>query len=123
MPVCPGITRSGARCTVVVKGSQTYCYQHDPAHAEERRRNAARAGRGGPSREIRELKDKLAALYADVLAGGADRADAAVCNQIINTRLRALALERDIRETQELAERVERLEHTEDQEGRRGWGA
>ena len=45
MPRCVGIKRDGAQCTTIVKPPQTHCYQHDPARAEERRRNASRAGK------------------------------------------------------------------------------
>jgi hypothetical protein len=49
---------------------------------------------------------------------------AAVANQLINTRLRAIEQERKIRETEELEARIEALERA--QESRRGgrqWGA
>jgi hypothetical protein len=52
MPACPGIKRDGTRCAVVVSGPNDYCYQHDPSRAAERRRNASRAARSRPSREI-----------------------------------------------------------------------
>ena len=107
---CIGSKPDGTPCERIVGASQEHCYAHDPARAEERKRNAARAGKATPNREVRELKDRLAALYDDVLSGRVDRGDAAVCNQIINTRLRALALERDIRETEELAGRISALE-------------
>jgi hypothetical protein len=47
---------------------------------------------------------------------------AAVANQIINTRLRAVEQERRIKETEELEERIEALERTQDREkGARKW--
>ena len=42
MPRCPAIKRDGGQCTTIVKPPQTYCYQHDPKRAEERKRNASR---------------------------------------------------------------------------------
>ena len=68
---CAGIKRDGGRCTVIVNGSQTtYCYQHDPKRAEERRRNASRAARSKPSRELVGIKQRLSDLANDVLGEG-----------------------------------------------------
>ena len=44
-------------------------------------------------------------------------------NQILNTRLRAIELERKIREQDELEERLATLEQTQEQKGDRRWGA
>jgi hypothetical protein len=54
-----------------------------------------------------------------------DRADAVVVNQILNTRLRALELERKIREQDELEERLAALEQSQDHRGgnNKRWGA
>ncbi len=46
MVKCNGITRDGGRCEGVAIPGSDYCYAHDPAKAEERRRNAQRAARG-----------------------------------------------------------------------------
>jgi flagellar motility protein MotE (MotC chaperone) len=113
MPACPGIKRDGTRCAVVVSGPNDYCYQHDPARAAERRRNASRAARSRPSREISAIKAQLQDLAQDVLSGDLETGRAAVVNQLLNTRLRALELERKIREVDELTERLERLEQKE----------
>jgi hypothetical protein len=111
MPQCDGIKRDGGRCTVVVGPSQTHCYQHDPARARERRRNASRGGRSkGGGSEIADLKAQLRTLAADVLSGDVGRSEAAVVNQILNTRARLIELERKIREQGELEERLEALE-------------
>ncbi len=118
MARCAGIKRDGGRCTTVVHPPQTHCYQHDPDRADERRRNASRAARGRPSREIVGLKAQLEDLVQDVLSGSLETGRAAVANQLINTRLRAIELARKIKETDELEERLEALER----EGER-WGA
>ena len=110
MPVCPGITRDGSRCTVIVGRSQTYCYQHDPNRADERRRAASRAGKSKPNREVQDVKRQLQALVDDVLEGRRARSIAAVCSQILNIKLRAIEIERKIKETEELEERLEALE-------------
>jgi hypothetical protein len=44
-------------------------------------------------------------------------------NQILNTRLRAIALERKICEQDELEERLATLEQAQEQKGARRWGA
>jgi len=49
---------------------------------------------------------------------------AAVANQLINTRLRAVELERKIKETDDLEARLEELERAaEEQKGGQRWGA
>jgi hypothetical protein len=45
-----------------------------------------------------------------VLEGRVDRAAAAVANQVANTRLRAIEVERRVREQDELEERLDELE-------------
>jgi hypothetical protein len=120
---CAGIKRDGGRCTAVVEASQEYCYAHDPARAEERRRNASRAARAKPGRELAGVKAQLEDLTRDVLAGSLETGRAAVANQLINTRLRAIEQERKNRETEDLEVRIEALERTQGQKGARKWGA
>ena len=107
-----------------------YCYGHRPDLEEERRRSASRAGkRGGrgrsraPIKEIADLKAQLEDLAEDVLEGRRDKGVAVVVNQILNTRLRAIELERKIKETEELEERLEALERTATGGTDRPWGA
>jgi hypothetical protein len=101
-----------------------HCYGHRPDLAEERQRNASkggkRGGRGRGSREIASVKNLLCDLADRVLDGEVETGRAAVANQLINTRLRALELERKIKETEELEERLEALERAA--EGQRGGG-
>jgi hypothetical protein len=59
--------------------------------------------------EIREIKALLRDLYAAVLEGRVDRAAAAVANQIANTQLRAIELERRNKEQDELEGRLDDL--------------
>src|SRR5215204_7202687 len=110
MPRCAGMKRDGGQCTTIVPPPQTYCYQHDPDRAEERRRNASRAARARHDPEIREIKRLLKDLYGGVLEGRVERAAAAVANQVANTRLRALEVERRIREQDELEGHLDELE-------------
>lgn len=110
MARCAGVKRDGGQCTTIVKPSQTYCYQHDPARAGERKRNASRAARTKPNRELQGIKDQLATMVDTVLTGTVATAPYAVAGQLINTRLRAVELERKIREQDEILARIEALE-------------
>ncbi len=122
MPRCAGIKRDGGRCTAIVEPPQTHCYQHDPDRADERRRNASRAARSRPSREIVGVKAQLQELTRDVLAGDLETGRAAVANQLINTRLRAIEQERKNKESDDLEARIEALERTHEREkGSRPW--
>ncbi len=121
MARCAGYKPDGIPCERIVKASQTYCFSHDPERAGERKRNASKAGKGGGSMEIRDLKKQLEDLAAGVLDGTVDRGNAAVINQIINTRARLIELERKVREVEELEARIAELE--ERTQGGRAWRA
>jgi hypothetical protein len=108
--VCRGTKRDGSRCTQSVTAANGLCWAHDPANADKRRRMASRAGSSKGSGEICDLKKQLKDLAADVLSGDVGRAEAAVVNQILNTRARLIEFERKIREQEELAQRLEALE-------------
>ena len=110
MPQCDGIKRDGGRCTVIVGPGQTHCYQHDPARSQERKRNASKGGRSKGNPKLARLDKQLEDLAADTLEGKVERGVAAVVNQIINSRLRAVEIERKIREDEELEARLEALE-------------
>jgi hypothetical protein len=114
MPRCAGEKGDGTACERIVGASREYCYAHDPAYAEERKRAASKAARSpGKSRtnhEIRDIKGRLKDLYAAVLEGRAERAAAAVANQIANTQLRAIELERRVRDQDELEGHIDELE-------------
>ncbi len=110
MPQCAGIKRDGGRCTVVVGSSQTHCYQHDPKRAGDRRRNASKGGKSKSNPRLAKLDKQLEDLAADTLADNVERGVAAVVNQIINSRIRLLEVERKIREQEELEGRLEALE-------------
>ncbi len=108
--VCRGTKRDGSPCTAPVTGSNGYCWAHDPANADKRRRMASRAGSSKGTGEISDLKAQLRKLAADVLSGEVGRGEAIAVNQIINSRARLLDLERKIREQEELEARLEALE-------------
>jgi hypothetical protein len=120
MAVCAGIKRDGTRCTATVEPPQEYCWWHDPANADKRRRAASKGGRGGASREIRDLKKRILEVVDAVLEGSQDRGRAAVAIQGLNALRGVLELERKVRELDELEARIEELE----QDGQKGrqWG-
>jgi hypothetical protein len=110
MARCAGNKPDGSACERIVGASQTYCYAHDPANADRRRRDAARAGRSTPNGELREVKALLKKLVQQVLSGELGTSPAAVANQLLNTRLRAIELERRWKEIEELEARLEAVE-------------
>jgi hypothetical protein len=107
---CKATKANGEACTLPAQGEQGLCWAHDPANAEKRRRGAARGGRAKANRELPQLKALLEDLTDRVLAGDLETGRAAVANQLVNTRLRAIEVERKIREAEELEERLEALE-------------
>src|SRR5918998_5245453 len=121
MGVCRATKANGEHCTLPANGPQGLCWAHDPANAEKRRRGASRGGKAKANRELPSIKALLEDLTERVLSGELPTGPAAVANQLINTRLRAIETERKIKETEELEARIEALEHS--QEGGRRWGA
>ena len=125
MTQCTFIKPGGERCGATAMKGYPTCYGHRSDLADERRRNAARGGksggRGRPGAELRDIKALCENLTERVLAGELLPGPAAVANQLINTRLRAIEQERKNRETQDLEARIEALEGA--QEGSRRWGA
>jgi hypothetical protein len=119
---CSATKRDGSPCTLPSSGPSGLCWAHDPKNAERRRRGQSRGGKNKPSRELTGLKAQLQDLTTDVLSGELETGRAAVANQLINTRLRAIEVERKIKETQELEERIGALETGSSGGGKR-WGA
>jgi hypothetical protein len=114
MPRCAGKKGGGTPCERIVGSSHKYCYAHDPAFAEDRRRAASKAARSPATsrsrRELQQIKGRLEDLYGAVLEGSVTRQAAAVANQIVNTLLRAIELERRVHEQDELEGRLDELE-------------
>ena len=124
---CRGVKRDGSLCTVTVEPRQTYCWWHDPANAEERKRAASRggkrAGRGRPVAELARLGARFEELADMVLRGEVDRADGAVAGQLLNG---ARACTRDglkAKEVEELERRLEELEEIMQRKGDAKWPA
>jgi hypothetical protein len=114
MARCGFIKASGERCKGTATGPHGCCWAHDPANAEQRSRMASKAARSRPNRELQGIKTLLSDLTDRVLAAeGAEplgTAAAAVANQLINTRLRAIEQERKNKESEDLEARIEALE-------------
>ena len=123
MSICRATKRSGDPCTLPATDSSGFCWAHNPANAEKRRRIASRAGKGKPNAEVRTVKARLQALADMVEEGQMDRADAAVIGQIWGTYIRAVGMELRVKEFGEMAREVEELrEIVEMNKGRGGYG-
>ncbi len=110
MARCGFIKASGERCKGTATGPHGLCWAHAPENAERRRRMASKAARAKPNRELRDVKALCEELTERVLAGDLLPGPAAVANQLINTRLRAIEQERKNKETEDLEARIEALE-------------
>ena len=115
MGVCSAIKADGLRCRATATPGAEWCYNHHPAHAGVRRRNAQLGGRAGgrgrpnPNRELMELKREIRAVADAVLTGELETGRAAVGLQAFNTLLRAVEMERRT-DISDLMERIEQLE-------------
>jgi len=106
---CSFIKANGERCRGAATGQHGWCWAHDPANAEQRKRTASRGGRGKANREVTGLKEEIKAVIADVKTGELDRNDAAVMIQGYRALKDFIALERQVKETDELAAQIEEL--------------
>jgi hypothetical protein len=124
---CAGITAAGDRCKAEAMPQEEWCWNHHPDHEQARRRRASkggkRGGRGRPRRETEGIKALLEDLTEQVLAGDLETGRAAVANQLVNTRLRAVEQERKNKETEELESRIEALERAQERGAGRWRGA
>jgi len=105
------------------------CWSHHPDYEQARRRRASKGGmRGGRGRtsETGELKAQLRKLAEQVLSGELETGRAAVANQLLNTLLRSIEVERKIREQEEVLARLDALETRQNVQGPRAgrarWG-
>jgi len=127
MSVCSGIRADGGRCRAQAMRDSEWCINHHPDRSEVRRQRASkggkRGGRGRPQRETEGIKALLEDLTERVLSGDLNTGPAAVANQLVNTRLRAIEQERKNKETEELESRIEALERGQERGGGRWRGA
>lgn len=116
---CSAIKAGGGRCGATAMQGYELCFGHRPDLAEERRRNARKGGRsGGRGRgaggELAEVKGLLRELTDAVLSGEVKVGTATAANQLLNSRLRAVELERRTSDLNSLLERLEELEQRAD---------
>jgi hypothetical protein len=121
---CQAITRGGERCSHTAS-AEGFCHLHDPARAEERRRNSRRGGRArGNGRlsagaEIAEIKRDIRGVIDAVAAG--EQRHGATLFMGFHALLRAAEAGRKIKETDELERRIEQLEALDAEAGRTAW--
>lgn len=107
--ICRATKRNGGSCRAPATEPDGYCWAHSPAHSAKRSRITSRAGKSKPNRELAELRNDLRQLAEDVRSGELDPKVGAVVNQIYNSRLRLVELERAVREQDVLAAEIEEL--------------
>ena len=57
MSVCSGVKRDGDPCTLPAMAGSEWCWNHDPARAEERHRSASHAASSKHSKISQEIRD------------------------------------------------------------------
>jgi hypothetical protein len=117
MRECSAIKPNGDRCGGRAIDGSEWCWNHDPAYAEARRRNASkggrRAGRGRPSpatAELARLQGRFEDLVDKVLAGEVERGDGTVAAQLLNGARACVVGLLKAREQEELEGRLEEVE-------------
>jgi hypothetical protein len=110
MPRCAGFKANGEQCSHIVAVPQQYCYAHSPEHKEQRRAAASKAAKSRSGSELCQVRSMLRRLADDVLDGSVDRADGSVAAQILGVYLRAVELERKVKESEEFEARLAALE-------------
>jgi hypothetical protein len=118
MANCAAIKADGSRCNAGALPLSDYCYNHDPAREEERKRNASkggkRGGRGRPVAELAELKKENDRLRKLMLSGELEPRMLSVATQSINVSIRCVDIMLEAKEQEELAVRLEALEAAEE---------
>jgi hypothetical protein len=109
MSRCRETKANGEPCTLLASGPQGLCWAHDPANREQRRRMASRAARSKGNREVATLKEEIKSVIADVRTGKLDRNDAQAMIQGYRVLKDFIALERQIKVSDELAAEIEEL--------------
>lgn len=128
MAQCEATKANGERCKVAAMPGASTCWGHDPAKAEQRRAIARKGGQtGGQGRpashtELAELRTLLKGLTGAALKGTYERGTVAVVNQVIQSRLRLVEVERRLYEQDELEARLAALEAQLAQGSVKRWG-
>jgi hypothetical protein len=117
---CSAITAAGRGCSARAQAGQEWCWNHDPSRAGDRKMNAHAGGRARARRrpsEVERLKKRIEEATSAVLRGKLDSGVVAVGLQGFNVWLRAIELERRLREDAF----EERLKDLEDRARRSEW--
>jgi hypothetical protein len=99
MNLCRGTKRNGEPCTLPATQGSAWCWNHDPARAEERSKNASRAASAKHSHlhgEMRELRELLWSIITLALKGRLNsraRMDMNKIIQLLQVYLRAAEIE------------------------------
>ena len=109
MNQCSATKANGQQCTLTVEPPDAQCWHHAPDRAEQRSRQASRAGRAKPSREVRLIKEEIKAAVAGVKAGDLDRNKARAMFSGWSVLLDYIKLERGIVVEDELAHELEEI--------------
>ncbi len=121
---CPATTLKGGQCSGSVPDGKYWCWYHDPANSDKRRRAASKGGKGNRSKVSRDLHNLLEDLTERVVGGGLEPYPASVAGQLVGVRLRLLEFERRLRETDELEAKLDEMaEALESQKGRSAYGS
>jgi hypothetical protein len=125
---CTAIKPSGERCKVRAMEGSEWCWNHDPAHADDRRRHGSRGGkrggRGRPQAELSRLAARFEELADKVLLGEVERGVGAVAGQLLNGARACVRDGLSAREQEELVARMEAIEEAlQSKKEDRRWGA
>ena len=90
-------------------GPSGWCWNHDPANRERRRRAASKAAKAKGNKEVSQLKDEIKLVISEVKGGDLARNDAAVMIQGYRALKDFIELERRVTETDQLAAEIEEL--------------
>jgi hypothetical protein len=113
MSICAANKRDGTPCTLSAQPGNKFCWAHAPENAEHRKRTASKAGGARANGEISSIKRRLREVAEGVLNGSIDKGRGSVSFQGFGVLIRAIEVERKIKETEELEARLEQLEQAQ----------
>jgi hypothetical protein len=110
MVICRAAKANGDPCTLPANGPEGFCWAHDPANRERRRRMASHAARAkGAGREVRELKAELKELIGRVEGGEISSTRGNTMLRGYSVLIDLIRLERAVYLEDDLAARIEEL--------------
>jgi uncharacterized Zn finger protein (UPF0148 family) len=107
---CAGIKANGERCRGIAATGSDYCPAHDPDRHEARSRAASKAAKSKSNKDLQGVKSQLQSIADRTLANELDARRATAAVQSLNAKIRAIEVERRVREEDELFERLGELE-------------